>query len=112
MSGEIVLTIGRSAPARSSGIYLDFQHYEVSRGRGRVHLWPHAFLMAAAILAAPGPLSTEDLIAFSYDGRRDGGPDWARGVVRVALWHARQRLKPLGIGFHCRPRLGYEAVIQ
>lgn len=108
---NLVLTLGRSAPAYSHGIYLDFRRHEISRLRERAALWPHAFLMAAAILAAPGPLSTEDLIAFAYEERRDGGPDWARGVVRVALWHARRRLLPLGIGFCCRPRLGYEAVI-
>lgn len=94
---NVVLTLGRSAPAGSDAVYLDFKRHEVSRGRERARLWPTPFLVAAAIICAQGPLTTTELVDGIYGDREDGGPEFADKVVHVATWHARQRLSPLGL---------------
>jgi DNA-binding response OmpR family regulator len=107
---NIVLTCGRSAPARSKSVYLDFKRHEVSRGKHRVGLWPKSFMMISAILVSPQRLTTRYLIAHIYADQPDGGPLWADRCVWHCIWHARQRLKPLGIDFKAIHWSGYDPV--
>jgi hypothetical protein len=105
-----VLTCGRSVPAGSESVYLDFKRHEVSRGKHRIHLWPKAFMMASAILVSPHRLNTRDLITFIYGEMSNGGPLWADRCVWHCVWHARHKLKPLGIDFKSTAWSGYDPI--
>lgn len=107
---NVVLTIGRSAPARSTSVYLDFQRFEISRGRHRVRLWPKAFHLVAAIMCSQVRLTTGDLINHIYGEMKNGGPDYADNCISHYLWHARARLKPLGIGIKAGYGAGHYAI--
>lgn len=94
---SVVLTLGRSAPARSTDLYLDFKHHDISQGRVRVHMWPKAFMVTAAILASPCGLTNKDLAAFLYGDRADGGPERASLCVGRFIGIANTKLALLGM---------------
>jgi hypothetical protein len=108
---NVVITLGRSAPARSgSTVYLDHLRHEISRGRGRVKLWPHAFTMVAAIIVSPCRLHGRELVSIIYGQEPDGGPVWADHCIHTFAIHARKKLRPLGITFRATRDAGYQLI--
>lgn len=50
-----------------------------------------------ASLRHDSPVSTDQIVDAIYGSRQDGGPEWARGVVRVLVHRAQAKLRTVGV---------------